>query len=123
MRMKSRAAFTLVEVVVAAVILAMLAAVTIPQVMDALDKKRVRESYDILLELQSGITNTLGTGFIDIVRTGASATNTNMMPGKLSELSEPIISAQLTTYPNSCGSNGVVNTTSGSFSGANAASG
>jgi prepilin-type N-terminal cleavage/methylation domain-containing protein len=119
----TRVGFTLVEVIVAAVILSLLAAVTVPQVMDAIDKKRVQDSYDILVEIQGGITNTLGTGFIDVVRTGASATNTSMMPGKVSELSEPIQSNQLTTYPNACGANAAVNTTFGAFSGANATSG
>jgi prepilin-type N-terminal cleavage/methylation domain-containing protein len=124
---RARYGFTLAEVVVAALILAVLAAVTVPQVMDAIDKQRVQETYDILMEIQNGVTNTLGTGFIDIVRTGASATNTSMMPGSLSQLDKPILSAQITTYPNSCGANAVlsanIRTTSGSFSGGNAASG
>ena len=90
---RARYGFTLAEVVVAALILAVLAAVTVPQVMDAIDKQRVQETYDILMEIQNGVTNTLGTGFIDIVRTGASATNTSMMPGSLSQLDKPILSA------------------------------
>jgi prepilin-type N-terminal cleavage/methylation domain-containing protein len=120
----ARNGFTLVEVVVAAVILAILAAVTVPQIIDAVDKKRVQDSYDILAELQNAITNTRNTGFIDVVRTGASATNTSMMPGRVSQLVYPILSNQLATYPNSCGANHTqVNATFGAFSGANAASG
>jgi prepilin-type N-terminal cleavage/methylation domain-containing protein len=96
-----RSGFTLIEVVVASAIMVVLAAVTIPQVLDALDKKRIEDTRDMLLELHYGIVNTDNTGFLNVVRTGASATNTSPAPGKLTELSEPIVS-QSTLYPTSC---------------------
>jgi prepilin-type N-terminal cleavage/methylation domain-containing protein len=99
---RPRSGFTLIEVVVASVIMVVLAAITIPQVMDALDKKRIEDTYNILMELQYGFVNSQQTGFMNIVRTGASATNTSAVPGKLTQLSEPIIS-QNVNYPNSCG--------------------
>lgn len=117
-----RAGFTLVEVVVAAVILALLAAVTVPQIMDALDKKRVQDSYDILSEIQYAIVNTAGTGFANVVRSNAASSITSFYPGKLTHLTEPILSGNVTLYPNSCGANGVTGTTGG-YTGGNAASG
>jgi prepilin-type N-terminal cleavage/methylation domain-containing protein len=98
-----RSGFTLIEVVVASVIMVVLAAITIPQVMDALDKKRIEDTKDVLVELHYGFVNSNQTGFMNIVRTGASATNTSPVPGKLTELSEPIISNNAALYPNSCG--------------------
>lgn len=97
-----RAGFSLIEVVVASSIMVILAAVTIPQIMDALDKKRVEDTYDLLLELHSGITNSAQTGFMNVVRTGA-ATTTSTTPGRLSHLSEPIVAASSTNFHNSCG--------------------
>jgi prepilin-type N-terminal cleavage/methylation domain-containing protein len=99
---RKRAGFTLMEIVVASLVMVILAAVTIPQVMDALDKKRVEDTYNILVGLNYGFANSNGTGFMNIVRTGASATNTSAVPGKLNELSEIIVSQNL-NYPNSCG--------------------
>ena len=98
-----RQGFTLIEVVVASVILVILAAITIPQVMDALDKKRIEDTYDLLLEVHYGITNSNQTGFMNVVRTGAAATNSTTVPGKLSHLSEPIVAASSTDFHNSCG--------------------
>jgi prepilin-type N-terminal cleavage/methylation domain-containing protein len=103
-----RRGFTLMEVVVAAAILVVLAAVTIPQVLDALDKKRIEDTYDILQEVHYAITNSQNTGFMNIVRTGASA-NSSTAPGKLTELSEPI-SQNNVNYLNSCGAGGTFNT-------------
>jgi prepilin-type N-terminal cleavage/methylation domain-containing protein len=92
-----RNGFTLAEVAVAALIVAALAAVTIPQVLDALDKKRVSDTQDILRELHSAIINTNRTGFANLVRTGAAA-GTEAAPGRLSHLSHRIS----TTDPTSC---------------------
>jgi prepilin-type N-terminal cleavage/methylation domain-containing protein len=117
-----RAGFTLVEVVVAAVILALLAAVTVPQVMDALDKKRVQDSYDILTEIQYAIVNTAGTGFANVVRSNSATSISAFYPGRLTQLTEPILSGNVTLYPNSCGANGVTGTTGG-FTGGNNNSG
>ena len=100
---RGRVGFTLIEVVVASVIMVVLAAITIPQVMDALDKKRIEDSYEILLKLHYGFVNSAQTGFMNIVRTGAAASNTSAVPGRLTELSEPIISNNAALYPNSCG--------------------
>lgn len=97
-----RPGFTLIEVVVAGTIMVILAAITIPQVMDALDKKRIEDTVDALLELHYGFVNSNGTGFMNVVRTGASATNTSPVPGRLTQLSEPIISNNAANYPNSC---------------------
>ena len=105
-----RSAFTLIEVVVASVIMVILAAITIPQVLDSLDKKRIEDTYAIMLELHYGFINSQQTGFANIVRTGASATNTSPVPGQLTQLSEPIIS-QNVNYPNDCGA--AVSTTIG----------
>src|SRR5438045_8160709 len=86
-----RSAFTLIEVVVASVIMVVLAAITIPQVMDALDKKRIEDTYTALVDIHYGFVNSNQTGFMNVVRTGASATNSSPVPGRLTELSEPII--------------------------------
>jgi prepilin-type N-terminal cleavage/methylation domain-containing protein len=109
-----RRGFTLIEVVVAAAIMAALAAVTIPQVLDALDKKRVQDTYDLLLELHTGITNSNQTGFMNVVRSGA-ATTTSYAPGRLSHLSEPIVASSITNFHNSCGFTAVATLTA-SFS-------
>lgn len=101
-RPRTRGGFTLIEVVVAGVIMVVLAAVTIPQVLDALDRKRIEDTYDALQEIHYGFVNSNQTGFMNIVRTGASATNSSPVPGRLSQLSEPIVSQNL-AYPNSCG--------------------
>lgn len=98
-----RSGFTLIEVVVAAVIMVVLAAITIPQVMSSLDKKRIEDTYDILTELHYGLVNSNQTGFMNLVRTGASTTNTTTAPLKLSDLSEPILAGGAVTFHNSCG--------------------
>ena len=108
-RRRRRSGFTLIEVVVASAIMVILAAVTIPEVMDALDKKRIEDTYGILLDLHYGFVNSAQTGFMNIVKTGASATNTSPVPGRLTELSEPIVSNDAVNYPNSCA--GTFNTT------------
>ncbi len=103
MRTPTPRGFTLMEVVIAAVILVFLAAITVPQVMDALDKKRVEDTVDLLQELHYGITNSRQTGFMNVVRTGAAVTNSSTVPGRLSHLTEPIVAASSTNFHNSCG--------------------
>jgi hypothetical protein len=98
------------EVVVASAILVILAAVTIPQVLDALDKKRIEDTYDILQEVHYSLTNTSHTGFMNLVRTGANTNTTTTAPGALTELTEPI-SQNNANYLNSCGGTGTFNTT------------
>jgi prepilin-type N-terminal cleavage/methylation domain-containing protein len=106
--MRTRRGFTLMEVVVASAIVVILAAVTIPQVLDSLDKKRIEDTYDVLQEVHFSITNSQNTGFMNVVRTGASA-NSSTAPGKLTELSEPI-SQNNVLFFNSCGAGGTFNT-------------
>jgi prepilin-type N-terminal cleavage/methylation domain-containing protein len=98
---ETRAGFTLIEVVVASVIMVVLAAVTIPQVLDALDKKRIEDTRDALVDLHYGIVNSNATGFMNVVRTTANNAATGVAPGKLTELSEPIVQSN-TLYPTSC---------------------
>jgi type II secretory pathway pseudopilin PulG len=94
----ARSAFTLFEVVAAALIVSIIAAVTVPVVLDALDRKRVSDTYTLLQELQIGVANTQGTGFMNTVRTGAAVTTSSTVPGLLSELSAQIATTDL----NSC---------------------
>src|SRR4051812_24368354 len=103
-----REGFTLMEVVVASAILVILAAITIPQVLDALDKKRIEDTYDVLQEVHYSIANSQNTGFMNIVRTGASV-NSNTAPGRLTQLSEPISQNNVNCF-NSCGSPNTFNT-------------
>src|SRR4051812_10787953 len=98
---ENRAGFTLIEVVVASVIMVVLAAVTIPQVLDALDKKRIEDARDALVDLHYGIVNSNPTGFMNVVRPPANNAATGVAPGKLTELSEPIVQSS-TLYPTSC---------------------
>jgi type II secretory pathway pseudopilin PulG len=98
------------EVVVASAILVILAAVTIPQVLDALDKKRIEDTYDALQEIHYALTNSDRTGFMNVVRTGANTNTTTTAPGALTQLSEPI-SQNNVNYLNSCGGTGTFNTT------------
>jgi prepilin-type N-terminal cleavage/methylation domain-containing protein len=99
----ARRGFTLAEVVVAGFILAVLAAVTIPQIMDALAKKRIDDAYEIFQEVQHAFTNTDQTGFLNVVRSGATVSTSSTVPGRLTQLHTPIISNQAATHPNSCG--------------------
>jgi len=98
------------EVVVASAILVTLAAITIPQVLDALDKKRIEDTYDVLQEVHFALTNTQRTGFMNVVRTGANTNTTTTAPGALKQLTEPI-SQNNASYLNSCGGTGTFNTT------------
>ena len=78
---RARSGFTLIEMVVAGVILALLAAITIPQVMDALDKKRITDTYELLQEIQYAFTNSDQTGFLNVVRTGVTVSTSSVVPG------------------------------------------
>lgn len=98
---RARSGFTLIEMVVAGVILALLAAITVPQVMDALDKKRIQDTYDLLQEIQFGFSNSSQTGFLNVVRTGFSVSTSSVVPGRLSQLVTPIVSNNA-GIPNSC---------------------
>ena len=98
---RARSGFTLIEMVVAGVILALLAAITIPQVMDALDKKRITDTYELLQEIQYAFTNSDQTGFLNVVRTGVTVSTSSVVPGQLSQLVTPIVSNSA-TIRNSC---------------------
>jgi prepilin-type N-terminal cleavage/methylation domain-containing protein len=91
-----RRGFTLVEVVVAAVIIAMLAAVTTPSLLGFLDAQRAQATADKLAALGAGIA-----AFEAAVKTTAAATS-NTYPGELSELTNQITTV-LATDKNSCG--------------------
>jgi prepilin-type N-terminal cleavage/methylation domain-containing protein len=91
-----RRGFTLVEVVVAAVIIAMLAAVTTPSLLGFLDRERAQTTADKLAALGAGIA-----AFEAVVKTSASATS-NSYPGALSELTNQITTV-VATDKNSCG--------------------
>ena len=94
-----RAGFTLLEVVVAAVILAMLAAVTTPYLIEFIDKQRAQTTADKLSAIATGIAS-----FASAVHSAAAATSTTY-PGKISELANVIVAASTVTH-NSCGSGG-----------------
>jgi hypothetical protein len=96
---RPRAGFTLIEMVGAGAILALLAAITIPQVMDALDKKRINDTHELLQEIQYAFTNSDQTGFLNLVRSGANITQGGTIPGELAQLAQPISTTEL----NSCG--------------------
>src|SRR4051812_23452432 len=96
-RITRRAGFTLMEVAVAAVIVAMLAAVTAPYFVSFLDRQRAQTTADKLAALATGIA-----AFSAAVHTTAAATNT-AYPGKLSELANVILANSTVTH-NSCGS-------------------
>jgi type II secretory pathway pseudopilin PulG len=84
------------EVVVALAIMSILAAVTMPSVIGAIDSAKVSETADRLQALRDGIYNPA---------TGANAFSQKVgaNPGRLSELSNPIQSGDAANYPNSCG--------------------
>lgn len=92
-RKRSRAGFTLVEIAVASVILAMLAAVTAPYLVSYLDEQRAETTATELQDLSDGIA-----AYAEGVRTGTAATS-NTYPYMLSELAIPIT----TGSRNSCG--------------------
>lgn len=100
--MRSRRGFTLMEVAVAAVIIAMLAAVSAPSLIYFLDKQRAKTTGDLLASVGAGIA-AFGNG----VKTAAGATNTTY-PGFISELSTQIVLGSA-IFHNSCGVAGTFN--------------
>lgn len=95
MRSRTRTAFTLIEVAVAAAIIAMLAAVTAPSLIGYLDKQKAQTTADQLEALASGIA-----AFASAVKTAAAATSSTY-PGFISELTSQIpLNSQ--TWHNSC---------------------
>ena len=85
--MRARRGFTLAEVAVAALIVAIMAAVTAPSLMSFLDNQRAQTTANTLSDLATGIAS---------FRTSVTA-----YPQKISQLTNVIA----TTQPNSCGSN------------------
>lgn len=99
MRSTNRRGFTLIEVAVSAVLVAMLAAVTAPYLIHYIDRQRAQTAADKFSAVATGIA-----AFASAIHTANGATNT-AYPGKLSELVTPIVSNS-TVIHNSCGSTG-----------------
>ena len=93
---RPRTGFTLLEVAVAAVIMATLAAVTAPYLIEFIDKQRAQTTADKLSALANGVA-----AFASAVHTGAGTATT--YPGKISELANVIVANSTVTH-NSCGS-------------------
>lgn len=96
MRRRRCKGFTMIEVVVALAILALLASITLPMVMSAIDSAKVRDAADRLTALRDGIYNPA---------TGANAFSQKVgaNPGRLHQLSQAIVSNNAAASPNSCG--------------------
>jgi prepilin-type N-terminal cleavage/methylation domain-containing protein len=92
-RRARRAGFTLIEVAVAAVLVALLAAVSVPQLIDFVDKQRAQTTANMLTALGTGIST-----YSAKVLSATGTTNTSW-PNRLSELVQPIVSG---TSLNSC---------------------
>ncbi len=90
--------FTLMEVAVAAAILAMLAAVTSPYLVEFIDKQQAQTTADKLAALAAGVA-----AFENNVHSGAAATALTY-PGRIGELANAI-TASNASYRNSCGVN------------------
>jgi prepilin-type N-terminal cleavage/methylation domain-containing protein len=97
---RRRDGFTLIEVAVAAAIVAMLAAVTAPYMVSFLDKQRAQATADKLAALGMGIA-----AFGSAVNTNGAQTGTTY-PGLISELTSQI-PFNNTAGHNSCGSAGL----------------
>jgi prepilin-type N-terminal cleavage/methylation domain-containing protein len=100
---RRRSGFTLIEVAVASVIIAMMAAVTAPSLVAFLDKQHAEATADRLAALAAGIA-----AFGDAVKsTGGGNGNDSgaggTYPGLISELTNPI-AANSQVIHNSCGS-------------------
>ena len=93
--------FTLMEVAVAAVLVAMLAAVTAPYFVEFLDRQRAQTTADKLQALGTGIAN-----FAAAVKTTTNVATSSTYPGKISELAHVIVAGSTVTH-NSCGSGGL----------------
>ncbi len=92
--------FTLVEVVVSAAIVVMLAAATAPSLMGFMDRQKAQTTANILTQLQQGIVNGTNQGFFNLVDSAAAVHN---YPGSLHDLANPLVAAVATDH-NSCGS-------------------
>jgi prepilin-type N-terminal cleavage/methylation domain-containing protein len=93
---RARAGFTLAEIAITAAIMAILAAVTAPYLVEFIDKQRASTTADKLAALATGIA-----AFSSAVHTAAAATAT-AYPGRISELAN-VISTVAANTPNSCG--------------------
>jgi prepilin-type N-terminal cleavage/methylation domain-containing protein len=97
---RARLGFTLMEVAVAAVLVAMLAAVTAPYFVEFIDRQRAQTTADKLQAIGTGIAN-----FAASVKTTTNVATSSTYPGKISELANVIVAASTVTH-NSCGSGG-----------------
>jgi prepilin-type N-terminal cleavage/methylation domain-containing protein len=104
-RRRRTAAFSLMEIIVALAILAILGATTLPTIKSGMDRAYVAETATRLQALRDGIYNpaTGANAFFQVV---------GSYPGRLSQLSTAIVAQDATNSPNSCGGsypNGAVN--------------
>jgi type II secretory pathway pseudopilin PulG len=90
------------EVAVAAVLVAMLAAVSAPYFVSFLDRQRAQTTADKLSAIAAGIA-----AFASGVKTTAGAATASTYPGKISQLANLITSGS-TVIHNSCGNGGGV---------------
>jgi prepilin-type N-terminal cleavage/methylation domain-containing protein len=98
MRLRVVRGFTLIEVAVAAALVAMLAAVTAPYLVSFLDHQRAQTTADKLSDLAKGIA-----AFTAVVKEGTPGTTLNTYPGLLWQL-DSTITATSTSPHTSCGS-------------------
>jgi type II secretory pathway pseudopilin PulG len=95
-----RVGFSLIEVVVASIVVVILAAIVMPSVIDYMNNKRAAATAELLADLGNAISDPLnGDGFFQKILTGGAGTNT--YPGQISELANPL--ATTTIDRNSCG--------------------
>jgi prepilin-type N-terminal cleavage/methylation domain-containing protein len=94
-----RNGFSLMEVIVASVLVVVLAAVVLPNVIDYMNNKRAATTAQMLTDLGSAITDPANNdGFFQRV---TSAAGVNTYPGQISELANPLVTTTLNR--NSCG--------------------
>ena len=91
MHLSRRQGFTLAEVAIAAVIIAIMAAVTAPSLVSFIDKERAQTTADKLSAIATGIA-----GFEAAIHTAAGAT-TDAYPGRISYLTNAITTTEFTT--------------------------
>lgn len=100
-----RSGFSLIEVVVASILVVVLAAIVLPNVIDYMNNKRAETTAQVLIDLGNAITDPAnGDGFYQLVKSAAAV---NTYPGQISELVNPLVTT--TADRNSCG--GTFNTT------------
>ena len=83
-RLRHRKGFTLAEVAIAAVIIAIIAAVTAPSLVNFIDKQRAQTTANTLSAIATGIA-----AFETAVTTGGGATNT--YPERISYLTNGLV--------------------------------